>query len=74
MGATRDGAIITVRVMILCLQRWHLAFKHVLKPPFDIELSILALTTMSFKFIWRLNAAIGGYLKRLDGQIIFENC
>lgn len=62
VGATRHGAFKTV--LVLCLHRRYLASEYVLKSPFGNGLSYFALTTMSFEFLRRFNAAIGGTLKR----------
>jgi hypothetical protein len=42
---------------------WTKSWYSPFKPPLGNGLSSLALTTMSFKFLGRLNAAIGGSLK-----------
>lgn len=40
-----------------------MTFEHVSKPPFGNGLANLALTTISFEFLGRLNAEIGESLK-----------
>lgn len=62
VGATRHGAFKTV--LVLCLHRRYLASEHAIKSLFGNGLSKLALTTISFYFLRRINAAIGGTLKR----------
>lgn len=59
-SATNDGAL----KLTVLVHRRHLASEHVLKPPFGNGLSNLALSTISFQFLGRLNIAIGGSLKR----------
>lgn len=73
--------LLKLSVLVLCLQRRHLASEHFLKPSFGNELSYLALTTMPFKFLGLLNAAIGECLKKVghsfvsvkNGQIISKD-
>lgn len=62
VGATRHGAFKTV--LVLCLHRRYLASEHVIKLLFGNGYSKFALTTISFYFLRRLNAAIGETLKR----------
>lgn len=62
---THDGAVKTVRVGVVLAQKaFGMASKHVFKPSFGNGSSNLALIIMSFNFLGRLNAAIGGFLKR----------
>jgi hypothetical protein len=49
----------------LNLHMRHLLSVHVVKPPIGSGLSSLVLIIMSFRFLGRLKAAIGGSLKTL---------
>lgn len=62
---THDGAFKTIRVCAVLAQKaFGMAFQLVFKPSFDNRSSNLALIMMPFNFLGRLNAAIGGFLKR----------
>eukprot|EP00105_Crassostrea_gigas_P017847 XP_011435779.2 PREDICTED: fibronectin type III domain-containing protein 1 [Crassostrea gigas] len=54
----------------LCLHNRHLVSEQVLKPSLGRGFLSLVLTTMSFRFLGRLNAAIGGGFENLNHFII----
>lgn len=51
-------------VLVLCLYKRRLFSDKALKPPQSNGLSNIALTSMSFKFLWRLITVIEGSLNR----------
>lgn len=66
-----DGVVCATRrgVQYFACTKRHQVSEQVLKPPLSNGLFIIALTTMSFEFPGRLNAAIDGSFK---GQPIFS--
>lgn len=63
VGATRDVAFKTVCVGAVLAQKAS-GIRTCFKTPLGNGFSNIALTTMPFKFLGRLNVAIGGSLKR----------